>query len=232
MQIRQIPRTAVRTGFHTARLPLTVAETVFRRDEEWLPTHAYETVEARFKQVVGRAVRDDELVEEGILEQAKTVQLGKAATLESQAEREKELADAWFEESRKADEEQRDGSPKQAEERKRAAEQKRAEEKRQAEAAAATKASAAQKAPAATEKAIAKQERQARSAKVQAERDAVQEERRALEARKAYTRRTRRSKPPRPHVEEAASAEPRPGHESTTGFLTGKPYVRTSDDAE
>jgi hypothetical protein len=184
MQIRQIPQTAVRTSFRAARLPLTVAETVFRRDEEWLPTRAYETVESRFKQVMGRAVRDDELVEEGILEQAKTVQLGKAATLESQAEREKELADAAFEERRKADEEQRERVAKQAEERKRAAEQQRAEEKRQAEAAAATKASAAQNAQAATEKAMAKQERQARSAKVQAERDALHEERRAVEAEK------------------------------------------------
>jgi hypothetical protein len=184
MQIRQTPRTAVRTGFRAARLPLTVAETVFRRDEEWLPTRAYETVESRFKQVVGRAVHDDALVEEGILEQAKTVKLGKAATLESQAERERELADASFEERRKADEEQRERVAKQAEERKRAAEQKRTEEKRQAEAAAANKASAAQNAQAATEKAIANQERQARSAKVKAERDAVQEERRALEAEK------------------------------------------------
>jgi hypothetical protein len=184
MQIQQIPRTAVRTGFRAARLPLTVAETVFQRDEEWLPTRAYETVESRFKQMMGRAVRDDELVEEGILEQAKTVQLGKAATLESQAEREKELADASFEERRKADEEQRERVAKQAEERRRAAEQKRAEEERQAEAAAATKASAAQNAQAATEKAIAKQEREARSAKVHAERDAVHEERRAVEAEK------------------------------------------------
>jgi hypothetical protein len=184
MQIQQIPRTAVRTGFQAARLPLTVAETVFRPDEEWLPTRAYETVESRFKQVVGRAVRDDALVEEGILEQAKTVQLGKAATLESQAERERELADASFEERRKADEEQRERVAKQAEERKRAAEQKRTEEKRQAEAAAVAKASAAQNAQAATEEAIAKQEHHTRSAKVQAERDAVHEERRALEAEK------------------------------------------------
>ena len=64
MQIRQIPRTAVRTSFRAARLPLTVAETVFRRDKEWLPTRAYETVESRFKQVVGRAVHDDALVED------------------------------------------------------------------------------------------------------------------------------------------------------------------------
>jgi hypothetical protein len=184
MQIRQISQTAVRTGFRAARLPLTVAETVFRRDDEWLPTRAYETVESRVKQVMGRAVRDDDLVEEGILEQAKTVQLGKAATLESQAKREKELADASFDERRKTEAEQRKRAAKQAEERKRAAEQQRAEEKRQADAAAATKASAAQNAQAATEKAIAKQERQARSAKVQAERDALHEERRAVEAEK------------------------------------------------
>jgi colicin import membrane protein len=184
MQIQQIPRTAVRTGFRAARLPLTVAETVFRRDDEWLPTRAYETVESRFKQVMGRAVHDDELVEEGILEQAKTLQLGKAATLESQAERERELADASFEEHRKADEEQRERIAKKAEERKRVAQQKRTEEKRQAEAAAVTKASEAQNAQAATEKAIAEQEHQARSAKAQAERDALHEERRALEAEK------------------------------------------------
>jgi colicin import membrane protein len=182
MQIQQIPRTAVRTGFRAARLPLKAAETIFRRDDEWLPTRAYETVESRFKQVVGRAVHDDELVEEGILEQAKAGQLGKAATLESQAEREKERADASFEERRKADEEQRQRVAKQAEESKRAAEMTRAEEKRQAEAAAAKEARAAKKARAATQKAVAKQEHQARSAKVKAERDALHEERRAVEA--------------------------------------------------
>lgn len=156
MQIRQIPQVAVRIGFRTARLPLTVAETVFRRDDEWLPTHAYETVEARFKQVVGRAVRDHELVEEGILEQAKTVQLGKAAALESSAEHEKELADASFEERRKADEEEREQVAEEATERKRAAERERVEEKQKADAAAAEKARAVQKAQAATEKTVAK----------------------------------------------------------------------------
>ena len=184
MQIQQIPRVAARTGFRAARLPLTVAETVLRRDDEWLPTRAYETVEARFKQVVGRAVHDDELVEEGILEQAKTVQLGKAATLESQAQRDKELADASFEERRKADEEERERVATQADERKRAADQKRAEEKQRAEATAAKKAGAAQKAQAATEKAVAKQEREARRDKVQAERRAVHDEREAVEAEK------------------------------------------------
>jgi hypothetical protein len=182
MQIQRIPQRAVRTTFRAARLPLTVAETVFRRDEEWLPTRAYETVESRFKQVIGRAVRDDELVEEGILEQAKTVQLGKAATLESQAQHERELADATFEDRRKADEEQRERVAEAAEERKRGAEQKRAEEHRQADAAAAKKAGAAQKAQAATEKAVAKQKRDARGEKVKAEREAVKDERRAVEA--------------------------------------------------
>jgi hypothetical protein len=184
MQIQQIPRVAARTGFRAARLPLTVAETVLRRDDEWLPTRAYETVEARFKQVVGRAVHDDELVEEGILEQAKTVQLGKAATLESQAQRDRELADASFEERRKADEEERERVATQADERKRAADQKRAEGKQRAEATAAKKAGAAQKAQAATEKAVAKQERAARRDKVQAERRAVHDEREAVEAEK------------------------------------------------
>ena len=184
MQIQQIPRTAVRTGFRAARLPLKVAETILRRDDEWLPSRAYETVESRFKQVMGRAVHDDELVEEGILEQAKAVQLGKPATLESRATREKELADASFEERRKADEEQRERVAKQAEKSKRAAELTRAEEKRHAEAAAAKKVSAAKTARAATEKVVAKQEHQGRSAKVKAERDALHEERRAVEAEK------------------------------------------------
>jgi hypothetical protein len=182
MEIQQIPRKAVRTGFRAARLPLTVATRVLRRNDEWLPTRAYETVESRLKQVVGRAVHDDELVEEGILEEAKTVQLGRAATLEAQAEREMELADASLSERLQADEEERERVANQAEERTRAAEQKRAADKRQAEAAAAKNASAARRAQAATEKAVAKQERQARTAKVNAERDALHEERRALEA--------------------------------------------------
>jgi hypothetical protein len=182
MQIRQIPRNAVRTGFRAARLPLTVAETVLRREEEWLPTRAYETIESRFKQVIGRAVRDDELVEEGILEQAKTVQLGKAATLESQAQHDRERADAAFEERRNADEKERQRVAKQAEERKRAADEKRAEKKQQIDAAAAEKAGAAQMAQAATEKALGKQKRDTRREKVEAEREAVKEERRAVEA--------------------------------------------------
>jgi len=184
MQIQRVPRKAVRTSFRAARLPLTVAETVFRRDEEWLPTRAYATVESRFKQVIGRAVRDDELVEEGILEQAKAVQLGKAATLESQAQHERELADASFEDRRKADEEERERVAEAAEQRKRGAEQKRAEEHRQADVAAAKKAGAAQKARAATEKAVDKQKRDAGREKVKAEREAVKDERGAVEAEK------------------------------------------------
>ena len=184
MQIQELPRTAVRTGFRAARLPLTVAETVFRRDDEWAPTRAYETVEGRLKQVMGRVVRDDGLVEEGILEQAKTAQLGKAAALESSAEREKEAADAAFEQRRKADEAERERVAEQAAERKRAAEQDRVRKQQRVEAKAAQKARASQEAKARSEEAVAKQERSARKATVKAERQAVHDERQAVEAEK------------------------------------------------
>jgi hypothetical protein len=184
MQIRQMPRVAARTGFRAARFPLTVAETVLRRDDEWLPTRAYETVESRVKQVVGRAVRDNELVEEGILEQAKASKLGKAAALESAARQEREQADASFDERREADEKEREEIAAETAERKEAAERERAEKKRQADATAAEKARAAQEAEAASKKAVAKHEREARHHKVKAEREAVHDERRAVEAEK------------------------------------------------
>jgi colicin import membrane protein len=182
MQIDQIPRVAARTGFRAARLPLTAAETVFRRGDDWAPTRAYETVEARFKQMVGRVVRDDELVAEGVLEQAKTRQLGKATALESSAEREKEAADAAFEQRRKADEEEREQVEAQAAARKRAADQERAQKQQRIEAEAAQRARASQEAKARSEEAIAKQERSARKEKVAAEREAVHDERKAVEA--------------------------------------------------
>jgi colicin import membrane protein len=188
MQIQQIPRTVIKTYLRAARLPLNAAESVLHRGEqtsEWAPTLAFDGAEASVKQVLGSLLRDDALVEEGRLAQAKVAQLRKAAELEAVAEQHKAEADMNYEQRKQADEQRRKQVQQQADAREAQVKRQRAEEKRKADEEARRKAQAAAKAQEATDKAIAKQERAARATRLAAEQDALAEERKAVSAKAA-----------------------------------------------
>lgn len=191
MQLQQIPRTIVRAGLRTARLPLSAAELVLRRGEhdvEWAPTMAFDSFEATVKQLAGSVLHDDELSREGQLAQARVAQLRKAAELDAVAEGRKAQADAEFQERRELDEERRRQVDRQAAEREAALERERNEKKRRTAEEDARKRRQAAKVEAVEEKVVAREDRAARTTRIAAERDALQHEREAVNAKGRVTK--------------------------------------------
>src|SRR3954451_15404464 len=123
--LQEVPRTVVRAWLRGARLPLQAVEAVVHRgehDTEWPPKLAFDSFESQVKQVAGSVLRDDDLVREGRLIQAKVEQLRKAATLETIAERREATAAAKFDARREAAEERRQRVERDAQRRTEAAE--------------------------------------------------------------------------------------------------------------
>jgi hypothetical protein len=185
-QLQKLPGTVVRTGLQAARLPLNAAESVLRRGEqsgEWAPAIAFEGIEANVKRVAGSLLRDETLVEEGRLEQAKVDKLRKAARLEAIAREHEQSADAEYRQRIESDEQRRAQVAKQADQQETALERQRAARERAAEEEKQRKAAAARKVEAATKKAVEKNARSARATRVEAETTAVARERKAVEAK-------------------------------------------------
>ena len=182
--IQTIPRTIVRSYLQAARLPLTAAETLFGKSEteDWGPTLAFESVEATVLQTVGSFLRDDELVTQGRLAEARITQLRRATELEARAEAKRTEADAEFRDRLETDQQRRERIAREADQREAALDQEKARKQQQAEAKARKQAEAARKVEAAQHKAVAKQERAARATRVAAEQEALAEEKRALQA--------------------------------------------------
>ena len=185
-QLQQLPGTLVRTSLRVARFPLDAAESVLRRgqrDGEWEPTIAYEGVEATVKRLAGSVLRDDKLVEEGRLQQAKVEKLRKAATLESQARAKERQADEEFRQRRQADEERRRQVARQADQQEDALARQRAAREKAAAEEQRRKEAAARKVEAASKKAVATKARKARATRVAAESEALAAKRDAVEAK-------------------------------------------------
>ena len=88
MQLNTIPRTAVKATLLGLRLPICGVEALTGQtgNASWPPAIAFEGFEAGVKQVVGSFLRDDELVDEGRVQQAKVTELRRAVELEVQAD--------------------------------------------------------------------------------------------------------------------------------------------------
>ena len=179
-----IPRTFVRNYLQAARLPLTVAERILDKTEveDWGPTLAFETVEATVLQAVGSFLRDEELVTQGRLAEARVTQLKRAATLEAEAAAKRVEADAEYRERIETDEQRKARISREADQRERALDQEKARKQQQADEKARKQAEAARKVEAAQQKAVAKQERAARATRVAAEQEALADEKRAVQA--------------------------------------------------
>src|SRR3954465_4083412 len=102
MNVRNLPRTVVKTYLSAARLPLNaVARANGQQDnEQWPPALAFEGFEASVETVLGSLLRDEGLTEAGRLRQAKVAQLRKAAQLEAVADTTRTQAREDFAESR------------------------------------------------------------------------------------------------------------------------------------
>jgi len=182
-----IQRTLVRNYLQAARLPLTLAERVLDKTEtdDWGPTLAFETVEATVLQAVGSFLRDDELVTQGRLAEARVTQLKRAATLEAKADAKRAEADADYRDRIETDEQRKARITREADQREQALAQEKARKKQQADEKARQQAEASRKLEAAQQKAVAKQERAARATRVEAEQEALADEKRAVQAEAA-----------------------------------------------
>ena len=95
MQLNTIPRTAVRATLLGLRLPICGVEVLTgqTRNASWPPAIAFGGFEAEVKQVVGSMLRDEALVEEGRVQQAKVTELRRAVELEVQADQKRAAGD-------------------------------------------------------------------------------------------------------------------------------------------
>jgi soluble cytochrome b562 len=109
VQLNTIPRTAVKATLQGLRLPICGVEILTRqtRNESWPPAIAFEGFEAGVKQIVGSILRDEELVEEGRVQQAKVTELRRAVDLEVRADQKRAAGDRELRERQAQVEEER-----------------------------------------------------------------------------------------------------------------------------
>lgn len=183
MQVQDISRAYVRTVLHAVRLPLDAAQTVLHRGEqgsEWPPALAFDAFEASVKQVVGSFLRDDGLIEEGRLGQAKVDQLRRAVTLEAVADQERVQADDQYAQRLQHSDKRKADVGRQAETRRSAVEHRATEEKQAAQRRATEREQAEARIEKATDNAITRRERDAKTLRIHKERGALSEQRQAL----------------------------------------------------
>src|SRR5438128_1420888 len=106
MPLTSIPRRLIKTSLSGMRLPLTAVELVTRQPEDAgrpsAPAVAFETFEAGVKRTFGQLLRDPELLDEGLMQQAKLAELQRAAALKAEAAERKRDAASEFEDERTA----------------------------------------------------------------------------------------------------------------------------------
>src|SRR5436305_11099109 len=114
--VRNLPRTVIKTYLSAARLPLNaVAKANGQQgNEQWPPALVFEGFEASVESVLGSLLRDDQLLESGRIRQAKVAQLRKAAQLEAVAESEREVAQQEFSERLDTAKEKREAAEQRA----------------------------------------------------------------------------------------------------------------------
>jgi len=187
VQLNTIPRTAVRATLQGLRLPICGVEVLTGQsgNASWPPAMAFEGFEAGVKQVVGSILRDEELVDEGRIQQAKVTELRRAAELEVRADQKRAAGDRELRDRQAQAEEERSKAEQDALRREQAIERdKRAAEQRVAreldEKAAAIEVTAQRR-----DKRVTAAEREASLTRVDRESTALKQQRRAVQATKA-----------------------------------------------
>jgi hypothetical protein len=164
------------------RLPLSTAERLAGQSKNvaWPPTMAYEAFEAGTKQMLGAFLRDESLVEEGRLQQAKLGELRRAAELEVKAEQTRAQADAELRTRQETADRQRTRVAQQTHQQEVAVEREKREAKQKADAEARRAEQTIAKVDEQREKQLEATERQARLVSVDAESKALRKERQAV----------------------------------------------------
>lgn len=187
MAITAIPRTMVKASLLGLRVPLTALERVTGNagSDEWPPTMAFDAFEGRTKTVLGSLLRDDTLVREGELQQAKVRELTTARRLELRAEQVKQEADVRLHERAEVVEERREDVEDEVADRRREVERQAAEREREIAKRAQQRDQAAQQAQKRRTKAVIAAEREAEKTRIREESEALAAKGEALAAARA-----------------------------------------------
>jgi phage-related minor tail protein len=186
MQISQLPRDAVELGLRGARLPLTVAERVFRRGHEtstWPPVAVFDKVEAGVKDMVGWATHDDTLRAAARLQRSEVAKREDAMTARAQATEVEAEAEARTRARRKELDAERDAVDAADAERERRIDEAEQEAHQRADKEAAAKRTATRTTAAKRKQAVGKRAARADTERLRAEADALKAEKAAVEAR-------------------------------------------------
>jgi flagellar biosynthesis GTPase FlhF len=178
-----LPRTAVRAGLAFGRAPLTIAEAVRGDgDPAWPPALAYDDFAAGVRRTVGALLGDDSLVRAGELQRARIAELRRAAELEADATERREQADAQLHERRRRANRHRDEVRREARAEESSAQAATRRRREQARTTEQTRKRAARATQTAAEERLDKQTRAARAARLEAETEALDDERAAVTA--------------------------------------------------
>ncbi len=182
MQLTAIPRTLVKATLDGLRLPLSTIERVTGQTQNaaWPPAMVFEGFEAGTKQFVGALLRDDELVEEGRIQQAKISELRRAIELEVKADQKRAQADAELRQRRDQVARDRRLADEKAREREQAIEDEKREAQQKVDAQARRAEAVVAKVDQKRDERVAATERQTRLASVSAESDALAKQRKAV----------------------------------------------------
>ena len=186
MDIKAFPRKWLDLNLQVARLPLSLAERVTGHTNgdaaTWGPAIAFEGAEASVKQAVGTLLRDEVLLDDARLQQAKVDELREAVARTLIAEQERSDADAELRAKREQAEQQRRRAAEEAERRKQQLEREKAEAKRKVQEEADRKKAAAREAAAKKQQEAERRETAARLKAADAEAKALAKEEQAVRA--------------------------------------------------
>jgi hypothetical protein len=182
-----IPRTAVKVALQGLRLPITGIEAIAGQqgNDSWPPVIAFDGFEASAKQVVGSILRDETLVEEGRVQQAKVIELRRAIELDAEAEQTRAAADAALRARRDDAARQRRHAEAEAERREQAIEQDRVAQAERTAKQLNEKATTIERSDRARDNRVSALERNARRTRVDEEMAAVKQQSRAVQATKS-----------------------------------------------
>jgi len=186
-----VPRQVVRLYLIGARLPIAIAEHLTERagfDISGLgPIVAYDSVEAQAKKVIGRVLRDDELVTEGELQEEAVRHRQGAEFLSERADDVRAEADEQLEERVERADRSRQQVRRRTEERREEIQREEEEARREARQKARKRDEAVRQADKVREKAVEARERQAELERIQAEAEALSKESEAVDAERVVT---------------------------------------------
>lgn len=190
MIIKTLSRELINLNFRAARLPVTAYQRVaLRGDEatEWPVAVAFDSAEATVKATIGGLLRDERMLTDARLQQAKVTQLRRAIEQKAAGAQKHVEAEERFEQRITETEQQKQRLEAQAREREQQLAREKAQAKQKVAKEAARKQEAADKAAAARQERIEADERAAELRRIQAESQALAEKERAVAAEEKVT---------------------------------------------